>query len=524
MGAPETPARRLEVARTLAMDGLAAELAAAFRAADVRPILLKGPALARLLYGDELRSYADVDLLVSSRDLETAEAVLDGLGFERGPIVVEPDLGLPHAYPWRRADGSFVDLHQTLAGAGVAPPEAWAALEGRTKVERVASTEIELLDDPARALVVALHASQHGADAPKPIEDLRRALELLPEDVWREAAGLAGELDAEIAFSSGLRLLADGDALAERLSLPDADLVDASRKAGSSTRLALGFNRLASTPGVRRKLLLILAELAPSPEHMRWWSPLARRGRVGLTAAYLQRALQFLWDTPPSVLAWRRVARRRHAPPVADGWYRLLEGAQSPEDALLETPVVRRLPSAVLDRLMGRAFTRGLLLFAISIDRPAIGVQREEPGWGTLLVLRALLGRRRKLVSLQHIVHPRRHPLRRWLHAWDRWATRRALLRGHALSRADLEMLPKHYRLPPVRFAYVPWPLAKRPPAQLPPLPEEPLVLGAGRAYCDWETLFAAAKGAGWPLTVVCGRHDLRRVRRLNRGVGAKVL
>ena len=34
---------------------------------------------------------------------------------------------------------------------------------------------------------------------------------------------------------------------------------------------------------------------------------------------------------------------------------------------------------------------------------------------------------------------------------------------------------------------------------------------------CDWETLFKAAAGADWPLVVVCGEDDARRVRKLNR-------
>jgi glycosyltransferase involved in cell wall biosynthesis len=65
-------------------------------------------------------------------------------------------------------------------------------------------------------------------------------------------------------------------------------------------------------------------------------------------------------------------------------------------------------------------------------------------------------------------------------------------------------------------FHYVPWPLAMDPPSSLPPAPGEPLVVSAGRAYCDWETLFAAARGAGWPLTVVCRKQDMRRVEALN--------
>jgi glycosyltransferase involved in cell wall biosynthesis len=49
-------------------------------------------------------------------------------------------------------------------------------------------------------------------------------------------------------------------------------------------------------------------------------------------------------------------------------------------------------------------------------------------------------------------------------------------------------------------------------------------VVAAGRAYCDWETLFEAAQGRDWPLVVVCGSHDLERVRGLGSAVGTEVL
>jgi len=210
--------------------------------------------------------------------------------------------------------------------------------------------------------------------------------------------------------------------------------------------------------------------------------------------------------------------------PVGDGWYGILEGTLTLPDAVGRAPWSKRLPPRLLRRLFAVSPTRGLLLFAVSVRHPVVGVAREDPGWGTLLFLRALLGRERKLVVFQHILHPRRHPLRRFLRAYDRWAIRRALLRGHALTRADLEALPAHYGLPRERFAYVPWPLAMEAPPELPPTPSEPLVVSAGRAYCDWPTVFAAARGADWPLTVVCDRKDRRTVRRLNQDVEAEVL
>jgi glycosyltransferase involved in cell wall biosynthesis len=211
---------------------------------------------------------------------------------------------------------------------------------------------------------------------------------------------------------------------------------------------------------------------------------------------------------------------------VADGWYSLLPGVLAAQRAFRALPGLRRLPRRVVDGLATWPPTRGVLLFLASVRAPVIGVTREDPGWAMVLALRALFGRHRKLVVFQFIVHPRRHPLRRLLFAWDRWAIRRAMLRGHALTRTDQHALAERYDRPIGDFPFVPWPLAMEAPDDLPPAPGEPLVLSAGRAYCDWPTLFAAARGSGWPLTVVCHRRDRAEVDRLNResGGAARVL
>ena len=213
----------------------------------------------------------------------------------------------------------------------------------------------------------------------------------------------------------------------------------------------------------------------------------------------------------------------RARPPIGDGWYAGIPGVEDAGRAIRALPLVRHLPTPITQALLERSLTRGALLFAASARRPAIVVMREGPGWGMLLLLRALFGRRRKLITIQHIVHRRRHPLRAPLEAYDRWATRRALLRGHALTRAEAAALPRYYGLPADRFRFVPFVLMRHP--ELPPV--EPsanrIVLAAGRAYCDWETVFSAARGAGWPLVVVCARADAARVERLSEGTAAIV-
>jgi hypothetical protein len=67
--------------------------------------------------------------------------------------------------------------------------------------------------------------------------------------------------------------------------------------------------RLHRTRGARARAGLLLREALPSPEFMRWWSPLARHGRLGLAAAYGRRWLWLLAHAGPSVRTWRRARR-----------------------------------------------------------------------------------------------------------------------------------------------------------------------------------------------------------------------
>jgi hypothetical protein len=298
----------LATAHSLAVDGTTAEVAVALRAAGIQSLLLKGPALASWLYDDgSARFYLDSDLLVAPWDLLAARRVLAGLGFEPAPVVGPlPPGGEPHAEPWPRPDGAAVDLHRTLFGAEVPPADVWLALQPLTEPMAVGGATVTILRPPARALVVALHAAQHGSEGAKPLEDLSRAIARLPFETWQGAAMLAARIEATKTLAMGLRLLPQGEAHAERLSLGDPHLVDLALGHDSRAPLALGIERLARTPGIRAKLTLIRREAIPSPAYLRWWSPLARRGPIGLAAAYGARLLWLLRRVGPSFHAWRR--------------------------------------------------------------------------------------------------------------------------------------------------------------------------------------------------------------------------
>ncbi len=305
----------LTTAKALEVDRVTASIVESLDAAAIPSILLKGPALAQWLYDDgAARAYMDCDLMVPPDRFEEAAAMLESGGYvEYDPNPDEkPLMGMPHAVQYfRGSDGASVDLHRAPSGAAVAPAVAWTVMAAHTEVMGVGGRDVRVPTLPARALIVAFHASQHGPEVAKPLEDLRRAVGRAPDEVWLAATEIAGQMDAAAGFTLGLRMLPEGSALADRIGLPDERLARAAIASESGARLTLGLDRLARTPGLRAKLRLLRDELFPTREFMRWWSPLARRGPSGLAGAYAWRAVWLIRQLIPSILL-RRTARVPH--------------------------------------------------------------------------------------------------------------------------------------------------------------------------------------------------------------------
>jgi Uncharacterised nucleotidyltransferase len=311
---PASDAHLVGAALSLRADVLTREVVHALSAVGIEPILLRGPAIARLLYPEgAARTYGDVDLLIRTGDISSAEGVVSALGFEDRTVsgVIEGDRPT-YAHTWiRPGDAAVVDLHFTLSGAHAPPAEVWEICASEVERTSVGSIEVRVLRPPGQAVVVADHAAAHGVGVKKPLEDLTRALEQLPEETWREAAALAERLQATEAFAAGLRLLPTGEDLADRLALPRDVSVETALRASTAPPTALGFEWLSRTPGARPKIRFLARKLFPNADFMRAWSPLARRGRAGLVAAYAMRVFWLLRHALPGLIAWRRARTKR---------------------------------------------------------------------------------------------------------------------------------------------------------------------------------------------------------------------
>jgi Uncharacterised nucleotidyltransferase len=280
----------------LALDAVTAQIASELERVGVPAILLKGPTISRWLYeGPTERPYDDVDVLVREEDLERAEAVLEEIGFR----FVHDDW---HGRIWLR--GSInVDLHRRIVGLGADPDHAFDVILASAEPFDLGRGWMRMPSAPVRTLSLALHAAQHGPGLTHPLEDLRRGIEHIPEETWREASAVARELDAEESFASGLDLLPQGAALRQRLGFEPQVWTGA-------PELTTGLLRFAATRGAKGKTTLVVHEVFPTRDYLRAHYGLARRGRAGLLAARAWRPVSLLIRLGPALSALIAMRRR----------------------------------------------------------------------------------------------------------------------------------------------------------------------------------------------------------------------
>jgi Uncharacterised nucleotidyltransferase len=316
-GLEPRPEELMAGARRLILDAATAQAVTAMRARGLRPILIKGPAIQSRFYPDGVRRrYDDVDLLVAPAEFDAAGAVLIELRYRMA--LPERWLGVRmtetpmHAVEFIRQGRVTVaiDLHRSIHWPKVDPDRVWSELSRATEQMTVGGAEVEVLGGAAQAVVVALHAVQHGHH-PKPLEDLRHALDALQPSTWSEAAQIAGRLDAAEPFAAGLRMLPAGAAVAERLELTDSESAEVRLLRDGDALIALALEQFLTERSWRRRARLAWAKLLPSPDYVRLGYPIARTGTLGLIRGYGQRALALAQQTPAALAAWRNARRRR---------------------------------------------------------------------------------------------------------------------------------------------------------------------------------------------------------------------
>jgi hypothetical protein len=289
-------------ARTLVVDNVTARVVHDLRQVGVEPILLKGPSFAHWLYADDgSRGYGDTDLLIGAGELAAAQTVLDTLGFRPCPSA----RGMPvPSTAWRSpADGTEVDLHTNIWGWRDVDP---LRLRAHTCRLPVASVEVLVLDEAARAVHVATHALQNSFRNEQANQDLARALQLLSDEAWLEASRLARSMGAMEAFTVGLRSQAVGEDLAHRLRLNlsthlPSEIVMAAE--GSLSTGALSLELLVHPAGTQRRLGFLRDRAFPGRDYAR--DVTGSDPDSAFILAYIRYWRRLASKLPGAVRAWR---------------------------------------------------------------------------------------------------------------------------------------------------------------------------------------------------------------------------
>ena len=205
MGSNDASRERVALlAVSLQADLAAVELFSALEEDGLDALLLRGAAVAQRLYDDDGRGYGDCDVLVPEEGRGEVEALLGRLGYASYTALAAEQ----HWH--RRADRAEVDLHRAVRGVHAPHDVFWRAMWRHRDSIELRGQQIPVPDPTATALVVALHAAQHGAVVGHTIEDLSRALDRWSAEVWAGAAGLAREVEALLEFRQALAMLPTG--------------------------------------------------------------------------------------------------------------------------------------------------------------------------------------------------------------------------------------------------------------------------------------------------------------------------
>ena len=280
----------------------------------MRPLLIKGAATARVLGASPLcRSSADLDLMVARPSLAAARAALESAGFR--PLATRDRWAADwwkHAEVWKRGKPFEVeiDLHRSLPRAENAEA-VFEALSRDAQTIEIGPVRVRTPSDAGCTLIIALHAAVHGPARERSLDDLRRAVSVVTEATWRDAASLAAEVGLTSSFAFGLRLVDNGGALADRLGVRGSGTFgDRLRAGGIEDDGAIWIDRVRNAPSRRAAASTLYDALFPTPSSVRARHPELGSSRMALCEYYVRRLLRIPRATTQYTRA-RALARRK---------------------------------------------------------------------------------------------------------------------------------------------------------------------------------------------------------------------
>jgi hypothetical protein len=207
---------------SLDIERAAAEVTAAFEAADVTPILLNGASVVDWPYRRDGGACNTLEVLVSPDAHGRAEAILVQLGFHRRAAEWQPSDDVERPATWSRG-ALGMKIHTTVAGATVDTQIVWQVISKRARRLFMGERYVNALTAAAAACVGATRAAHDETTSADWITGLDRALDATTIAVWRDALDVATLIGAWPTFATGLRRVTAGRQVVTALGLPATD-------------------------------------------------------------------------------------------------------------------------------------------------------------------------------------------------------------------------------------------------------------------------------------------------------------
>jgi hypothetical protein len=254
------------------------KVTALFDALGIPALLLKGPALAKVAYGDvNLRRYIDIDVLIPGDHLDAAEEALLDNGYQLfdkvsrlGPYRRAVYHYLSQQRAFQRGNGMFnLDLHTRLMPPGMPYTVSFSELWGRS-VRVALGQEAQARRFAAEDMLILLcyHGAKNQWSAFKHVYDVA-ALTVSADLDWDMVTERAQRVHAERMLGLGLLLVQRlaGDSIPpgvlSRLDIPEAlrdvapQLEAHMKRRGSNKRVSLSYTE-------RVRLYLLLQDTVPN--------------------------------------------------------------------------------------------------------------------------------------------------------------------------------------------------------------------------------------------------------------------
>lgn len=174
--------RQSHLLKSLALAGELHRLAVALSDRSIPFVAFKGPTLALALYGGvAAREYNDIDVIVPQRHIDTAEEVLEAMGYaspQGDRIFRRAFLAAQRQYAFIRADeGAAIDLHWGFGGTHVPFPVTPDEIWDDTPLLSVGGRDVPILSAPNLALLLAGHGTKENWAMLKWVSDFARMMD-----------------------------------------------------------------------------------------------------------------------------------------------------------------------------------------------------------------------------------------------------------------------------------------------------------------------------------------------------------